>query len=105
MMLNAAFGSIDITPPIGLPMDGYIARKGVADGVLDQLQARCLSIEMSEQLVLIIALEATGSKAVFYPLFAKAHKRRTRMSSAQHNDSGYSHPFRPQRIPGFRFRL
>lgn len=65
MMLNAAFGSIDITPPIGLPMDGYIARKGVADGVLDQLQARCLSIEMSEQLVLIIALEVLAVRQSF----------------------------------------
>ena len=60
MILNAGFGSIDITPPTGLPMDGYIAREGVADGVLDRLHARCLTTESNGQLVVIIVLEVVA---------------------------------------------
>ncbi|MBN1574616.1 MAG: hypothetical protein JW984_15570 [Deltaproteobacteria bacterium] len=39
-LLRASAAVVDITPPIGFPLGGYIMRNGVSTGVLDPIQAR-----------------------------------------------------------------
>lgn len=43
--LSAGAAEVDITPPIGLPMDGYAARRGVNNGVHDPLSAQILVLD------------------------------------------------------------
>ncbi len=66
MELRAAFRNLDITPPIGLPMGGYMARRGVAQGILDPLTARLVVLEAGILKVLLVVLEvdAVGEEIV-----------------------------------------
>jgi neutral ceramidase len=41
--LHVGFATIDVTPPLGLPMAGYGQRVGVADGVEDPLTVRAVA--------------------------------------------------------------
>src|SRR5260370_38960958 len=43
-VFRAGAASANLDPPPGIPMSGYGARKGVAQGVLDPVQARPLAI-------------------------------------------------------------
>ena len=44
-MLKAGWCAVDITPPVGTPLAGFAARKGVSEGIHDPLMARALVIE------------------------------------------------------------
>src|SRR5437762_7596923 len=48
---------MDITPPVGLRMWGYVNRKGAATGVLDPLYARVLVLEAGEKRLALVALD------------------------------------------------
>ena len=41
-MLEAGFGKVCISPPIGAPLAGFAAREGVSSGIHDDLFARSL---------------------------------------------------------------
>ncbi len=44
-VLKAGWCEVDITPPVGTPLAGFAARKGVSEGIHDALKARALVIE------------------------------------------------------------
>jgi neutral ceramidase len=44
-VLKAGWCAVDITPPVGTPLAGFAARKGVSEGIHDPLKARALVIE------------------------------------------------------------
>src|SRR5450432_3305810 len=56
---------VDITPQIGLPMDGYTARKRVNQGVHDPLLAQILVLDDSRKRLSIVALDVMAVSAVF----------------------------------------
>ena len=43
-MLKAGFGRIDITPPLGVSVQGYYEKR-LADGILDPLYATAVAFE------------------------------------------------------------
>src|SRR6266516_3674107 len=45
MALRAGYASVDITPPVGTDLTGFIARTGSCEGALDPLEARALVLE------------------------------------------------------------
>jgi Neutral/alkaline non-lysosomal ceramidase, N-terminal len=49
---------VDITPSIGLPMDGYLARTGVSSGVHDPLMAQVLVLDDGLTRAVIVTLDA-----------------------------------------------
>lgn len=63
-LLVGAF-EVDITPQIGLPMDGYSARIGVNRGIHDPLLAQILVLDDSYLRVAIVALDVMAVSAVF----------------------------------------
>src|SRR4051812_46129253 len=58
VQLKAAGGSCDITPPVGFAMWGYAARKDAPSiGVIDQLKARALVLEVGAERLAIVSLD------------------------------------------------
>jgi hypothetical protein len=55
--LFACAASLDITPPVGFPLGGYILRTGVSVGVLDPIKARLLSVGDGRVRCLLISLD------------------------------------------------
>ncbi|NLM53489.1 MAG: hypothetical protein GX195_01010 [Firmicutes bacterium] len=56
--MYVGFAKIDITPPQGLPLGGYIRRGNKhAVGVMDRLYARVSAIDSSDQVVVVVLLE------------------------------------------------
>jgi hypothetical protein len=51
---------IDITPTVGLPMDGYMAREGVSIGVHDPLMAQVLVLELGSRRAAMVTLDTLG---------------------------------------------
>ena len=43
--LKAGFSKVDITPPVGIYLSGYILREGPSQGVHDNLYARALVLD------------------------------------------------------------
>ena len=56
-IMRAGFSKISITPPMDLPMGGYRLRRGIAQGVHDDLQATCCVMEGSNIFVVLISLD------------------------------------------------
>lgn len=54
--LRAGAASVDITPPLGIPLAGYYHERG-ADGVLDPLQSKALVIESGGTRVALVVLD------------------------------------------------
>src|SRR5437764_13984801 len=61
----AGASEIDITPPVDLPMDGYMARVGVSHAVHDPLLAQVLLLDDSHRRVAVVALDVMAVGAVF----------------------------------------
>ena len=55
--LKAGVARVDITPPAGLLMWGYSARRGVSEGTLDPLYARVLVLETGEKRFGLVILD------------------------------------------------
>lgn len=55
--MRAGVGETDITPPLGLPMWGYAARKEPAQGILDPLYARAIVLEANLNRLAIVSLD------------------------------------------------
>ncbi len=58
--LFASAVQIDITPPIGTPLEGYGAREGVSHGVHDPLFAQILLLRSGENQVALLSLDLLG---------------------------------------------
>lgn len=58
-MLKTGFARTDVTPPLGLPIDGYYKDRFV-EGVLDSLEVCCIAIDCNGSKVLIISLDSCG---------------------------------------------
>jgi neutral ceramidase len=58
--LFASAVQIDITPPVGTPLEGYGAREGVSHGVHDPLFAQILLLKSGEAQVVLISLDLLG---------------------------------------------
>jgi neutral ceramidase len=56
---------VDITPPVGLPMDGYLARTDVNRGIHDPLLAQVLILDNTRTRVALIALDVLAVSATF----------------------------------------
>ncbi len=56
-VFRASAAALDITPPVGFPLGGYIMRSGVSTGVLDPIRARMGYITDGESSVVIVGLD------------------------------------------------
>ncbi|MBN2224909.1 MAG: hypothetical protein JW765_09570 [Deltaproteobacteria bacterium] len=54
---RASASIIDVTPPLGFSLGGYIARSGVSEGVLDPITARLLFLTTGRDMVLLVSLD------------------------------------------------
>jgi len=59
IMLKAGFARTDITPPLGLPIDGYYKDRNV-EGVLDALEICCIALECDGTKTAIISIDNCG---------------------------------------------
>lgn len=58
--MNAGVAQIDITPPIGTDLTGYIARGGPATGVHDPVYAKALVLDNGETQVALLTVDVLG---------------------------------------------
>ena len=58
-MLKTGYARTDVTPPLGLPIDGYYKDRFV-EGVLDPLEVCCIAIDCDGKKVLILSLDSCG---------------------------------------------
>jgi neutral ceramidase len=58
--LQAGAATVDLRPPLGIEMGGYGARVGVANGVLDPIQAKILVFEGATRGVAFVTLDLVG---------------------------------------------
>jgi neutral ceramidase len=54
---RASASCIDVTPPPGFPLGGYILRSGVSEGILDPITARLLLLTAGGDTLLLISLD------------------------------------------------
>ena len=66
--LMAGFSRIDITPPLGISINGYYTNRK-ADGILDPLEANCLALSCEDKTALVMALDNLGIPAVLSVYF------------------------------------
>ena len=59
-MMRAAIAEVNITPPVGVSMCGFAARKGPSDGIHDELFARALVLDNGETQVAIVGADVIG---------------------------------------------
>src|SRR5204863_7917690 len=55
--LQAGVAKVNLDPPLGMTMSGYGARTGVAQSVLDPVQARVLAISDGHRTVALVTLD------------------------------------------------
>lgn len=58
-MLKAGFGRIDITPPLGVSVQGYYEKR-LADGILDPLYATAVAFDDGEHKAVVISVDVIG---------------------------------------------
>ena len=58
-MLKAGFGRIDITPPLGVSVQGYYEKR-LADGILDPLYATAVAFDDGERKAVVISVDVIG---------------------------------------------
>jgi neutral ceramidase len=56
-MLEVGASKVRITPPIGVPMDGYASRDKPSQGIHDHLYARCLTIYDGEHYLALVSMD------------------------------------------------
>lgn len=63
--MKAGFGKRSISPPIGAPLAGFAARKGMCEGIHDELYARALVIENDSTAVALVSLDVLAVASDF----------------------------------------
>jgi hypothetical protein len=63
--LRAGAAQVDITPRVGIPLTGFIARQNPSTGIHDRLFARALALDDGEQQVLLITCDLVGLDGAF----------------------------------------
>lgn len=58
-MLKAGFGRVDITPPLGVSVQGYYEKR-LADGILDPLYATAVAFDDGEKRAVVISVDVIG---------------------------------------------
>jgi hypothetical protein len=58
---QAGVAQADLEPALGMPMSGYGARTGVANGVLDPVQARALALSDGNRTIALVTLDLVFS--------------------------------------------
>jgi neutral ceramidase len=58
--MKAGLAQIEITAPVGTPLTGYIARDGVATGVLDPLYAKAMVVDDGAQQLAVLTCDLLG---------------------------------------------
>jgi neutral ceramidase len=91
--IKAGVARVDITPPIGMEMWGFGARKAPSDGMIDPLYARVLVLEGSGKRIAIVALDlgrsfGPDSIAVLRNSAAKQDNISLLIAAASHTHSG-----------------
>ena len=66
--MKIGYHKVAVTPPIGVPMAGYAARKDVSKGVHDELYARCIVLRERENVFALVSHDLIG---VSRPLYRK----------------------------------
>lgn len=59
-MMRAGISEVNITPPLGVSMCGFAARKGPSEGIHDELFARALVLDNGETQVAIVGADVIG---------------------------------------------
>ena len=62
--LMAGFARVDITPPMGISINGYFLKR-YADGILDPLEASCIALTCEDKTVLLMALDNLGIPQIY----------------------------------------
>ncbi len=55
--MRIGFAKVSITPPIGIPMDGYALRTSPSKGIHDELYARALYVEHGDEAIAMVVLD------------------------------------------------
>jgi len=63
--MRVGVAQVDITPPLGLPMDGYMARTGASEAVHDPLLAQVLALDDGSMRVALVTLDVLAVSAGF----------------------------------------
>lgn len=58
--LEVGVATIDITPPLGMPMRGYSSRKDLSNGIWDPLYAKSIVLDDGNQRVSLVVLDLIG---------------------------------------------
>ena len=66
-MLKAGFARVDITPPLGVSVQGYFERR-TAKGVLDPLLATAVAFDNGEKKAVVISVDVIGMNMEFMSL-------------------------------------
>lgn len=59
-MMRAAIAEVNITPPVGVSMCGFAARKGPSEAIHDELFARALVLDNGETQIAIVGADVIG---------------------------------------------
>jgi len=89
--LSAAGAKVEITPPVGTAMDGYVARSGPSTGIHDRLYSRALVLRMGRTTTAIVSCDLCWLGATTVSEVrdkAKAEGIDEVLLAATHNHSG-----------------
>jgi neutral ceramidase len=92
--LKVGSSCVDITPPVGIPLEGYIERRKVSQGVHDKLFAKAFVLYDGKTKVAIVSLDLIGVGRWLVEFARKQIESRTDISSnnvmiaATHTHSG-----------------
>ena len=67
--LFAGYYKIKVTPPLGLPVPGYFARR-TSDGILSDLYLRCTAFSKGEKKALVFSLDAISLNAQAFDIIS-----------------------------------
>lgn len=81
-MLRVGFSRVCISPPIGAPLAGFAARKGVSQGIHDDLFARCLVLSDEKASVALVSVDLLALPNEFVKRVRGAIQRRTGINAS-----------------------
>jgi neutral ceramidase len=76
-LLTAGVSKVCISPPVGAPLAGFAARKGVSKGIHDDLFARALVLANGESVVALVSVDLLALSSDFIKRVRDGIQRRT----------------------------